>query len=164
MARIVRCKNFRPSKLKVVQEGFTLVEFIVSLFILGLLTTIVFMTIEVGRTPMAETVTNLEVQGNIRFAASFINNLLLNSNLSDIRIWKGDGDSNKLLVKNTYIYLRGDKLMVRHQYSSPKDNYLANYVTGFKASNDDGLISVTLTGGTKYKKDIVSIDIKVYLE
>lgn len=144
-------------------HGFTLVEFSVSLFLLSILVTIGFMFFNFHTEMVADTVEELEIQGNIRFAAAFINNLLINSQLSDVTIWKGIGDSNKLLVKNTHIRLAENQLKVDHQYPSSKENYLASYVTGFKVTNVDGLISVKLTGGNTRNADIISVDIVVYM-
>lgn len=144
-------------------SGFTLVEFIVSLFIFGILVTIGFMAFNFYTEVMADTFEELEIQGNIRFAAAFINNLLINSELSDLTISKGVGDSNNLRVKNTHIRLAENQLKVDHQYPSSKENYLASYVTGFQVTNVDGLISVKITGGHKRNEDLISVDIVVYM-
>ena len=60
-------------------KGFTLVEFMVSLFILSLLLNIAYTSFNIGIDSYVRTIDNLEIQGNMRFAASFIHNLLLNS-------------------------------------------------------------------------------------
>ena len=57
-------------------KGFTFVELIVSIFILSLLIVVAFTSFNIKVHSTANTINELEVQGNVGFAAIFINNLL----------------------------------------------------------------------------------------
>ena len=128
-------------------KGFTFVELIVSIFILSLLIVVAFTSFNIKVHSTANTINELEVQGNVRFAAIFINNLLSDCELKDITIRKGMGGCFTLLIKKTYIYLSGSTLMVQHNYSYGPSNPLANYITRFEVKDDNGLISVILQVG-----------------
>ncbi|HHW70040.1 MAG TPA: prepilin-type N-terminal cleavage/methylation domain-containing protein [Clostridiales bacterium] len=144
-------------------RGFTLVEFVVSLFILSLLLSITYTSFYIGTDSYVRNIDDLEIQGNMRFAASFIHNMLLNSALDDIVIGKDFNGNNTLLIKKTKFFIRGDKLMVDHNYNASSPNPLADYITTFKVSNDEGLISVVMIGGKGDNRELLSITIKVYL-
>lgn len=145
-------------------KGFTLVEFMVSLFILSLLLNIAYTSFNIGIDSYVRTIDNLEIQGNMRFAASFIHNLLLNSELDDITIGRDIYGRRTLLIDRTRFHVRNKILMVEHKYGAGSPSPLADYITGFEVNNDEGLISVVMTGNKGNGTEPISITIKVYFD
>lgn len=144
-------------------NGFTLIEFIITLFLLSIFVTMGFVVFNQYIEILSGSMLDLEVQSNIRFAANFINDLLLASDLSEVSISREVDGSFKLLIKKCLIQKVGSQLMVDHQYPSSKSNSLANYVTNFYVTNRDGVISVNLVGGSQENDELISLDIVVYV-
>ncbi|NMA95443.1 MAG: prepilin-type N-terminal cleavage/methylation domain-containing protein, partial [Clostridiales bacterium] len=111
-------------------RGFALTEFIISIIILSLLVTIGFTCYNHYIAKITGIIDELQVQGNVRYAADFINNLLIESAPSDIRIYDGPSSSNKLRIGKTFFQLIDNELKVNHEITNPssRDNPLASYI------------------------------------
>nr|PZN07721.1 MAG: hypothetical protein DIU64_11850 [Caldicoprobacter oshimai] len=146
------------------RKGYTLVELLAALALLVAVVGVGYSIYIMGVRGYIVSVKKMEIQQNVRSAASYIQRRLLTASEQEVAELYIDG-LKTLKVGNEYFNLKDTTLRVNLEYSSSERTFnpLAEGITEFSFKIEGKRVEVTVAGGVEGKDDYFAVTFEVLL-
>lgn len=149
---------------KRVNRGYTLVEVLIAVALLGVIVSVGYAVYIMGVREYIAFTRRMDVQQNVRLAASFIQRRLLTAATSDVEERYVEG-LRSLKIGDDCFNLKGDTLRFNMEFTNPYApfNPLAEGISKFDFSIEGRRVWVVLAGGNEGQNDYFEVEFEVFL-
>lgn len=146
-------------------KGYSLIELLIALALLAVVTAMGYSLYIMSVKGYAKSIDRVDVQQNVRLAASYIQKKLLSASEDEVIVIKGDESSDALIIGSEYFDLKDTTLRVNHDYrpGSTSFNPIAEGITKFEVEKDGKRVTVSISGGEIGKGNFFPVTFEVLL-
>nr|MBO2493265.1 hypothetical protein [Clostridia bacterium] len=146
------------------KKGYTLLEVMIAVALLGVVVSMGYAIYLMGVRSYIMSTKKMEVQQNVRSAASFIQRRLLTAAANDVEEIYHNG-LKTLRIGDECFNLKDGTLRVNLEFSKPGPHFnpLAEGISHFDFSIDGRRVKVELAGGQEGEDDYFRVEFEVFL-
>ncbi|MCM8900914.1 prepilin-type N-terminal cleavage/methylation domain-containing protein [Caldicoprobacter algeriensis] len=145
-------------------DGYSLIELLVALALLSVVVSMGYSLYMMSVKGYARSIDRIDIQQNVRLAASYIQKKLLNASEDEVTVEKKDDGPDILIIGNEYFDLKGTTLRVNHEWpSSASFNPMAEGITRFEVDKNGKRVTVSISGGEVGKDNFFPVTFEVFL-